>query len=56
MSQFSEWLSMGGYGWYVWLSYALGLLIIVLNVYLPLRHHRLLLRQLACEKTAAGNR
>ncbi len=42
MTPLAEWLHMGGYGWYVWTSYAAGLLIIVLNIYLPLRHHRLL--------------
>lgn len=55
MSQFIEWLGMGGYGWYVWSSYALGLLIIVLNIYLPLRHHRLLLKRSVFGKATAGN-
>ena len=43
MTPFGEWLLMGGYGWYVWTSYAVGVLIIALNIYLPLRHHRFLL-------------
>lgn len=39
----TAWLVMGGYGWFVWPSYAICLLILVLNVYLPLRHHKYLI-------------
>ncbi len=35
-----EWLAMGGYGVYVWLSYALGVLVLLLNIWIPLRRHR----------------
>lgn len=45
MSRFGEWLAMGGYGWYVWPTYALGLLTLVLNAWLPLRSHRRLLKR-----------
>ena len=43
MEQLSNWFAMGGYAWYVWLSYAIGLLVLVLNIWLPLRVHRRLL-------------
>lgn len=34
---FSDFLAMGGHGLYVWLSYGIGLVIIVLNLVLPMR-------------------
>ncbi len=45
MKTVMEWLAMGGYAWYVWPSYAAGLLILVLNAWLPLRYHRQLLNR-----------
>ncbi len=39
MLQFIEWLNMGGYAMYVWSSYILGILVLFLNVYTPLRHY-----------------
>ena len=42
----SEFFAMGGYGVYVWNSYALAGVILVLNVYLPLRRRRVVLRML----------
>lgn len=47
MNAFTDWLAMGGYGWYVWLSYAAGLLVLVVNVWLPLRYHRRLTKRRA---------
>ena len=38
-------LAMGGYGAYVWPSYALALLVLGLNAWLPWRRHRRLQRQ-----------
>ncbi|GAA0787874.1 heme exporter protein CcmD [Marinobacterium sediminicola] len=32
---FSEFLSMGGHGLYVWLSYGLGVVILVANLIVP---------------------
>lgn len=32
---FAEFLNMGGHGLYVWLSYGLGLLVVLLNLILP---------------------
>ena len=37
---------MGGYGLYVWSAYALAAVILVLNLYLPLRRRRVVLRML----------
>lgn len=36
----AEFIAMGGYGLYVWTSYALATLVLVLNVILPLRQHK----------------
>ena len=41
----SEFFHMGGYGFYVWGSYALTLGVIVLNVLVPLLRHRKLRRE-----------
>ena len=42
----AEWLQMGGYAQYVWPSYVLGLLILGLNLWLPIRRHRKLIKTL----------
>ena len=42
---FLEWLAMGGYAWFVWPSYALGLAVLAANLCLPLRRHRRLVRE-----------
>lgn len=59
MSAFGDWFVMGGYGWYVWLSYGAGLVVIALNLWLPLRRHRRLRARLAPGHTngraAGGN-
>lgn len=39
----SEFLAMGGYGAYVWPSYALAVLVLGLNAWLPWRRYRRLL-------------
>lgn len=39
-SSFSEFLSMGGHGLYVWISYATALLVILFNVVMPIRLRR----------------
>ncbi|WP_432697761.1 heme exporter protein CcmD [Marinobacterium sp. YM272] len=45
-SSFSEFLSMGGHGLYVWLSYALGLIVILVNLVVPLMERSQLIAQL----------
>ena len=42
----SEFLAMGGYGFYVWGSYGLALLVLLLNLYLPLRRRKTVRRLL----------
>jgi len=36
----SEFFHMGGYGFYVWTSYAFAAVILILNLYLPLRRRK----------------
>ena len=43
----SEFLHMGGYAAYVWTSYAIALVVLVINVLVPLRQHRTLLTDIA---------
>ena len=44
---------MGGYAWFVWPSYALGLAVLAANLYLPLMRHRRLLREGAASARGA---
>ncbi|MDH3513544.1 MAG: heme exporter protein CcmD [Gammaproteobacteria bacterium] len=41
-----EFISMGGYGVYVWGSYGLTALILVLNLFLPLRRRKVVRQRL----------
>ena len=41
-----DWLLMGGYGWFVWPSYAIALLVLLANLIHPLYRHRRLLEKL----------
>jgi len=43
----SEFFAMGGYALYVWVSYGLAAVILIVNVVLPRRRHRELVRRLA---------
>ena len=36
----SEFFAMGGYAFYVWMSYGLTFLVIVLNIVMPIMHRR----------------
>lgn len=42
MSGLAVFLEMGGYAWFVWPSYGLVLIVLVLNLVLPLRRERAL--------------
>lgn len=42
---FSEFLSMGGHGLYVWLAYGLSIALLVINVVLPIMHKRRLVKE-----------
>ncbi|KXJ51023.1 heme exporter protein CcmD [Neptuniibacter pectenicola] len=37
---FSEFIAMGGHGFYVWLSYAIALIVIVINIVNPARQKK----------------
>lgn len=41
-----DFLHMGGYAPYVWISYVLGLVVVLINVWLPWRAERRVWRQL----------
>lgn len=43
----SEFFHMGGYGFYVWSSYALALIVLLVHIIQTKRRHRALLRELA---------
>lgn len=40
-----QWLLMDGYGWFVWPSYVLGLLVLLFNLAYPFYRHRRLSMQ-----------
>ncbi len=42
---FSEFLAMGGYGFYVWTSYGLTLFVLLLNVVIPVMQRKQFFRQ-----------
>ncbi|MCP4408391.1 MAG: heme exporter protein CcmD [Gammaproteobacteria bacterium] len=39
----TEFLHMGGYAFYVWTSYGLALLVLVMNLWIPVRRRRKLI-------------
>ena len=43
----NEFFHMGGYGFYVWTSYGIALIILLLNIFAPLRQRRKLLNDIA---------
>jgi heme exporter protein D len=43
----NEFLTMGGYAFYVWTSYGIALLVLLINVILPLRQRKKLLGDIA---------
>ncbi len=43
----TEFLHMGGYAFYVWSSYGLTLLILLINIVVPIRQRRKLLNEIA---------
>ena len=47
MSRLSEFLHMGGYAFYVWTSYAIVLVVLILNVVLPYLRDRRVQEDLA---------
>ncbi len=47
---FSEFLAMGGYGFYVWTSYGLTLFVLLLNVVIPVMQRKQFFRQCLRQK------
>ena len=43
----TEFFHMGGYGFYVWTSYGLAMIVLLLNVILPIRQRKKLLNDIA---------
>ncbi|MCK5382254.1 MAG: heme exporter protein CcmD [Gammaproteobacteria bacterium] len=43
----NEFFNMGGYAFYVWTSYGIALLVLLINVILPLRQRKKLLGDIA---------
>ena len=42
----SEFLTMGGYGVYVWTSYGIAAVVLIANLVIPVQRHRLLVSRL----------
>ncbi len=54
MNSFDEFLAMGGYGFYVWTSYAITFVVLVINFVLPLIKKKQLIRELALKQKRAS--
>ncbi len=50
----ADFLRMGGYGFYVWVSYGLAVLVLIYNIWLPLSCERRLKRRLARQVKGRG--
>lgn len=51
----SEWLSMGGYAFYVWSSFGLTFVALIGNYLLAKRRHRQILDELRHAESAVGS-
>ena len=49
-----EFLSMGGYGLYVWSAYLIVAIVLIWNLVVPLRQHRRLRSEIAQNKNSVG--
>lgn len=56
MNNFNQFLSMGGYGVFVWPAYGITFAILLLNTVLPLIHKKQLLRELALKQSLQQTR
>ena len=54
MSSWHEFLTMGGYGAYVWPSYGVVLAVMIVNAILPSKRQRALLKQLRRSQSSEG--
>jgi len=50
MNSFDEFLAMGGYGFYVWMSYGIAFVVLLLNVVWPAIQRKQFLRELALKQ------
>ncbi len=46
VSQIAEFLHMGGYGLYVWSSYGLCLIVLLINIVLPVQREKQIIKSL----------
>ncbi len=47
---FQEFLAMGGYGFYVWISYGIATIILIANIVIPIVQRKSFLRQQALKQ------
>ncbi len=47
---FQEFLTMGGYGFYVWTSYGIATIILIANIVIPIVQRKSFLRQQALKQ------
>jgi heme exporter protein D len=52
----TQFFHMGGYAFYVWTSYGLAFIVLLINILLPWRHERRLLREIARKTRRARRR
>jgi heme exporter protein D len=52
----TQFFHMGGYAFYVWTSYGLAFVVLLINILLPWRHERRLLREIARKTRRARRR
>jgi len=50
---FDEFLAMGGYGFYVWTAYAIGFIVLLLNLLIPVIQRQQFLRQFRLKQKRA---
>ncbi len=54
MNSFAEFLAMGGYGFYVWTSYGITFVVLLLNVIIPLLQKKKIWRELLLKQKRAN--
>ena len=51
----TEFLQMGGYAFYVWCSYGVTFLVLLINYLLPVKQEKRLLKELTKRKVSGNN-
>lgn len=54
LEQLQTIFAMGGYGFYVWLAYAMALIVFSVNVILPVYQHRKIIQQIEKQQSLAS--